>query len=175
MAKKKFQVNIMSPSSIEQIIKELNAYKESISVKTRLFCERLTELGVEVARTYVYSVDAVFTTELFNSIHGEVRQDDGQNFIFAVVASSSHAVGVEFGTGIVGKESPYPYPFPDGVDWQYASGQTIRQLSDGRYGWFYYRDNQWYFTEGMPSRPFMYPAAMEMRQNIKKIAKEVFG
>lgn len=175
MAKKRLQVNIMSPSSIDQAIKYLTEYKDSIPVKTRIFCEKLTELGVEVAKTYVYSVDAVFTTELFNSIHKEVRQDDGMNFIFAVVASSSHAVYVEFGTGIVGQESPYPYPFPEGASWEYASGKTIRQLSDGRYGWIYYRDGNFYFTEGMQSRPFMYPAAMEMQKNIKKIAKEVFG
>ena len=175
MAKKRFQVNIMSPSSIDSIIKELNAYKNSIPMKTSIFCERLAEFGVESAKTYVYSVDAIFTTELFNSIHSEKRQDDGNRIVFAVVASSEHAVFVEFGTGIIGKESPYPYPLPNGANWQYASGKTIRQLSDGRYGWFYNRDGNWYFTEGMPSRPFMYPAAMEMQENIKKIAKEVFG
>lgn len=174
MAKKKFKVNIMSPSSIDQLIKELRSYQNSLEDKTKLFCERLAEIGVETAKATVYGLDAVFTGELFRSIHSEQRSS-GTTVVFAVVASSEHAVFVEFGTGIVGKESPYPAPFPDGVDWQYASGKTIRQLSDGRYGWFYERDGQWYFTEGMPSRPFMYLASLEIREQIVKIAKEVFA
>ena len=65
---------------------------------------------------------------------------------------------------------------PEGVSWQYASGKTIHQISDGRYGWFYQDDNvDWWFTEGMPSRPFMYLTANELRQIVTQTAKEVFG
>ncbi len=170
MAKKQFKVDIMSPSSIEQLIKEIRAYKNSLEQKTMLFCQRLSEIGVETAKATVYSLDAVFTGELFRSIHSEQRSS-GSTVIFAVVADSEHAVYVEMGTGLVGAESPYPGELPA----VYAQGKTIRQLSDGRYGWFYQRDDKWYFTEGMPSRPFMYFASLEMQKNIVKIAKEVFA
>ena len=170
MAKKKFKVNIMSPSSIDQLIKELRAYQTSLEDKTKLFCERLAEIGVETAKATVYGLDAVFTGELFQSIHSE-QKSSGATVIFSVVADSEHAIYVEMGTGMVGAESPYPGKLPA----VYAQGQTIRQLSDGRYGWFYERDGQWYFTEGMPSRPFMYFASLEMQERIVKIAKEVFG
>ena len=93
-----------------------------------------------------------------------------------MVAGTDHAAFVEFGTGIVGKQSPYPYQLPEGVDWQYASGKTIRQLADGRYGWFYPADDgKWYFTEGMPSRPFMYMTAIELCDIVSQTAKVVFG
>ena len=170
MAKKKFKVNIMSPSSIDQLIKELRAYQTSLEDKTKLFCERLAKIGVETAKATVYGLDAVFTGELFQSIHSEQRSS-GTTVIFSVVADSEHAIYVEMGTGMVGAESPYPGKLPA----VYAQGQTIRQLSDGRYGWFYERDGQWYFTEGMPSRPFMYFSSLEMQERIVKIAKEVFG
>ena len=170
MAKKRFKVNIMSPSSIDQLIKELRAYQTSLEDKTKLFCERLAEIGVETAKATVYGLDAVFTGELFRSIHSEQRSS-GTTVVFAVVADSEHAIYVEMGTGLVGAESPYPGKLPA----VYAQGKTIRQLSDGRYGWFYERDGQWYFTEGMPSRPFMYFASLEMQENIVKIANEVFA
>ena len=61
MAKKKFKVNIMSPSSIDQLIKELRSYQNSLEDKTKLFCERLAEIGVETAKATVYGLDSVFT------------------------------------------------------------------------------------------------------------------
>ena len=75
----------------------------------------------------------------------------------------------------MGNRSPYPGEWPDGVSWEYASGKTIRQLADGRYGWFYEDDGgQWWFTEGMPSRPFMYYTSIQLRDIVVKTAKEVF-
>lgn len=175
MAKKKYKVDILSPSSIERLKNNLIDYQGEVQAKTWLLCQRLAEIGVEVAKANVVSLDAVFTGELFNGIHSEEVTSSNNKTVFSVIADNSHAIFVEFGTGLIGKESPYPGDFPEGVGWQYASGKTIRQLADGRYGWFYNRDGQWYFTEGMPSRPFMYFASMELQKQVVKIAKEVFG
>ena len=47
---------------------------------------------------------------------------------------------------------------------------------DGRTGWYFLaRDGNVYFTEGQPSRPFMYETATELRELIVEVAKEVFG
>lgn len=177
MAKKRFKVDIMSQSSIEQLIKELRSYQNSLEQKTRLFCERLAEIGVETAKATVYGLDAVFTGELFRSIHSEQRSS-GTTVVFAVVADSEHAIYVEMGTGLVGAESPYPGKLPA----VYAQGKSFVELLEpfgkyeaGTYGWFYERDGHIFFTEGMPSRPFMYFASLEMQENIVKIAKEVFA
>ena len=96
--------------------------------------------------------------------------------IFYVVADSRHAAYVEFGTGQLGLEGGYPYPFPEGVDWQYNTGKTIFEISPGQYGWFYQDDNgDWYFTQGMPSRPFFMETSLELMQLVVKTAKEVFA
>lgn len=96
--------------------------------------------------------------------------------IWAVVAGTDHAAFVEFGTGVIGQKKPYKGELPPGVSWQYASGQTIHQLKDGRIGWFYRDDNgHWWFTEGMPSRPYMYNTARELERKVKNVVKEVFG
>lgn len=171
MARKTFKVDILSKSSVDKLKKDLEAYRMDLHQKLLIFTQRLAELGVDVAKASVVDLDAVFTGELYNSIHSEQREVSQSTVVFAVVADSSHAIYVEMGTGIVGAESPYPGNLPA----VYAQGKTIRQLSDGRYGWFYERDGQWYFTEGMPSRPFMYFASMEIQNQVVKIAKEVFA
>lgn len=172
---KKFKANIFSQSSIEKLKRDLLDYKSDLKSKTETLCSRLADMGVEIAKAKITDLDAVFTGELKSSIKAEQKNSNSEKIIFAVVADSKHAVYVEFGTGIVGRASPYPTEFPDGVTWQYASGKTIRQLADGRYGWFYQRDGKWYFTEGMPSRPFMYGTSLELQNQVVKVAKEVFS
>lgn len=166
----------LSQKSIQDAISQIKAYQNDLTYKCQLLAEKLAEKGVEIAQTYIASLDATFTYELNSSIHAEYKGSIKGGGIWAVVAGTDHAMFVEFGTGIVGKRSPYPGKLPDGVDWQYASGKTIRQLADGRYGWFYQDDNgEWWFTEGMPSRPFMYYTAIQLQDIVVETAKEVFG
>ena len=176
MAKHKIALNPFSQSSIQNAIKALQSYQDSSTYKCQLLAEKLAEKGVEIARVQIADLDAVFTSELLQSVHSEYKGSVKGGGVWAGVTDSKHAAFVEFGTGIIGKANPYKGALPEGVDWQYASGKTIRQLADGRYGWFYKgKDGNWYFTEGMPSRPFMYNTANELRSIIVSTAKEVFG
>ena len=172
---KKITINL-SQKSIQDAISRIKAYQNDLTYKCQLLAEKLSERGVEIARLQLSDLDAIFTTELISSVHAEYKGSVKGGGIWTVVAGTDHAMFVEFGTGIVGKRSPYPGELPEGVDWQYASGKTIRQLTDGRYGWFYQDDNgEWWFTEGMPSRPFMYYTAQELGKIVVETAKEVFG
>lgn len=175
MAKKVIQMTL-SEKSIQDAIKQLRDYQNSLEYKCSLLAQKLAERGVEIARMQIVSLDAVFKSDLIDSIQAEYKGKVDGGSVCAVVAGTDHAVFVEFGTGIIGSESPYPGKLPDGVSWQYASGKTIRQLVDGRYGWFYPGDDgKWYFTEGMPSRPFMYNTSLELQRIVVEVAKEVFG
>ncbi len=169
-------VNMFSQQSILNAVNALKSYSNSLTYKCQLLAEKLAEKGVEIARVQLADLDAIFKRELIESIHSEYETSVRGGGVWAVVAGTDHAMFVEFGTGTVGQSSPYKGKLPDGVTWQYASGKTIRQLTDGRYGWFYPGDNgNWYFTEGMPSRPFMYNTANELREIIVSTAREVFG
>ena len=173
---KTININLFDTKSIQAAVKALKDYENSLEYKCRLLAEALAENGVEIARVQIADLDAVFTSELLQSIHSEYVGSVNGGGVWAVVAGTDHAAFVEFGTGVVGKQSPYKGNLPEGVDWQYASGKTIRQLADGRYGWFYPADDgKWYFTEGMPSRPFMYLTAIELRDIVSQTAKVVFG
>jgi len=171
MEKKTLHCDILSQSSIKQLQRGLEKYRDSLEYKARLLTETLAERGVEIARVQIADLDAIFTGELIQSIHSEYVTSQKGGAIFAVVADSEHAIYVEMGTGIVGAQHPYPGKLPT----VYAQGKTIRQLADGRYGWFYQdKDGNWWFTEGMPSRPFMYNTTMELYQIVFKTAKEIF-
>lgn len=175
MAKKTLKADL-SVSSIRNLQKELEKYKDSLTYKARLFAERLSERGIEIARVQIADLDAIFTGELIQSLHSEYMGSTPYGAIFATVTDSEHAAFVCFGTGQRGEDKPYPYPLPNGVSWDYNVGKTIRQNPvTGRYFWFYPgQDGKWHYTEGMPARPFMYFTSMELIREVPKIAKEVF-
>lgn len=165
----------LSAKGIEQLKKELLNYKNvELRQKVNTLVRLLAEKGVLIAQANITSYDAIFTGELLSSISAKNGGGTNGTAIFYIVADSRHAVFVEFGTGQIGSESPYPYPLPPGVDWEYNSGKTIFEISPGQYGWFYPKGDKWYFTQGMPSRPFMYETAMELQELILKTAREVF-
>lgn len=167
--------NDLSVSGIEQLKKELLNYKNvELRQKVNTLVRLLAEKGVLIAQANITSYDAIFTGELLSSISAKNGGGINGTAIFYIVADSKHAVFVEFGTGQIGYEAPYPYPLPPGVDWEYNSGKTIFEISPGQYGWFYPKGDKWYFTQGMPSRPFMYETAMELQELILKTAREVF-
>lgn len=166
----------LSVSSIRNLQRELEKYRDSLTYKARLLAEKLSERGVEIARVQIADLDAIFTGELIQSLHSEYEGSTQYGAIFAVVADSKHAAFVCFGTGQRGEDRPYPYPLPNGVSWDYNVGKTIRQNSvTGRYYWFYPgQDGKWHYTEGMPSRPFLHNTSMELIREVPKIAKEIF-
>lgn len=166
----------LSQKGILEAKKLLLDYKRNVlQQKLQLLVQRLSEEGVRIAKSNITTLDAIFTGELLNSIKSESGGSTKNTAIFYVVADSEHAAYVEFGTGQLGLEGSYPYPFPEGVEWNYNTGKTIFQISEGQYGWFFPADDgTWRFTQGMPARPFMYETAMELAQIAPKVAKEVF-
>ena len=167
----------LSRSGISDLRKQLVDYKNNVlHQKVDLLAKMLAEKGVAIAQTNIATYDAIFTGELISSIEARYGGSTKGTAVFYVVADSRHAVFVEFGTGQLGQEGGYPYPFPEGIAWEYNTGKTIFEIEPGQYGWFYPGDDgKWYFTQGMPSRPFMYETSIELRGIVEKTAKEVFG
>lgn len=161
----------LNEKSIQDAIDWIEHYKKQITDKSYEIARLCAEKGVQIASAKVIAYDAIFTSELVNSIDIKQGKDKG---VFFVVADSEHAVFVEFGTGHTGKANPYPGKLPSG--YKYVSGkQILANLSKGVYGWFYPIGDEWYFTEGMPSRPFMHDTKVQLEREIISIVKEVFG
>ena len=176
MAKKVFKSNL-SVNGLENLKKQLLDYKNNtLQQKLNILAKTLSEKGVVIAQANIAGLDAIFTGELIGSIHTRKGSGSKGTAIFYIVADSKHAAFVEFGTGQLGQEGGYPYPFPKGVVWKYNTGKTIFEIEPGQYGWFYPGDDgKWYFTQGMPSRPFMYETSLELMQIVKETALEVFA
>ena len=162
----------LSVDSIQNAIKELRAYKKELQRKTNLLVARLAEEGCEYAKAYIIKTDAIYSGELLSGL----SFNTGHNYA-VIEANSEHAIFVEFGTGPKGEAKQHPN---NTIDYQYNVGPTINWYNVNgkmRYGWFYpdKMTGTVRFTEGMPSRPFMYETSNYLRHEaLTKVIKEVF-
>ena len=167
------QLNItLSTDSISKAIKELKAYKAEINKKSELLVQTLTDLGVNIARAKVLEMNINDTGNLMSTIGGYYSPNLNAGF---VTVSCEYAIFIEFGTGIVGKQNPYPGDAMAKTGYKYGGGSHYVVTKDGRIGWFYPADDgTWRFTEGLPSRPFMYETALELENKFSNIVRSVF-
>ena len=122
----------------------------------------LVEQGVDLAKQNADYMSIYDTGELVDGIVPEFR--DGKGYVFS---SAPHSAFCEFGTGIRGAESPHPEPGL--ANWKYDTN------SHGEEGWWYMGDDgEWHWTAGMPSRPYMYNTAQQLKEQVLPLAKEVF-
>ena len=163
MAKKVIKFSL-DEKDIDRAIQEVELFKKDFIKKCDQLVEALTDYGVNVAKIQVSQLDAVYTGELMNSIEGYYSPSTNVGII---KAGAYYAAYVEFGTGVVGSNSPHPNP----QGWQYDIN------AHGDEGWVYYDDDSGEFrwTKGFKSRPFMYNTARQLEKDCKKIAKEVFS
>lgn len=157
----------LSCSSIEAAQKQLRDYQKEITRKCEELTHRLADEGVILAKVKLTQFPAIDSGELLNSIMDEPGAvlTDGATWI--VYTGCNHAAFVEFGTGVTGSENPHP---DTGLaDWKYDIN------AHGESGWMYYKNGEWHWTKGLPSRPFMFETGRDLRKLVPKLAKEVFG
>lgn len=181
MARHKVIKGDFSVKGINSIIKQLQQYSDDLQNRVDLLVETLADNGVKVAKAKIINYDAVFKSDLINSLKSISGGSSREQAIFFIVADSKHAAFVEFGTGQMGAKTPYPYPLPEGVTWETTADENggwknrIFEFAPGQYGWFYLdSERKLHFTQGMPSRPFMYETGMELRNIVEKTARQVF-
>lgn len=161
---KKITVSLGNLSKLSAYLKD---YEKKLDSKVTELIREMADNGVQIAQAKLYEYGAVNLGDLVGSIAMYV--ENGKAMIFT---DSDHAAYVEFGTGVVGAYNPYPADLPSG--WSYASGETI----DPETGvWYFYNTNTGIhgYTQGMPSRPFMWDTANELRQKLTEYARGVFS
>lgn len=150
----------LNTDSINQALKEVKAYRKKVQELPSDLVTYLTKQGVEIAKMNVSDMDAYDSGELYNSIHEVSNGNVGY-----VIADATHAAFVCFGTGVVGANNPHPEVAIAG--WKYDVN------SHGELGWWYIgKDGEAHWTKGMPSRPYMYNTAQQLRQMVIPAAKE---
>lgn len=162
----------LDPNSIEDAIRELQAYKEDLERRVRLLLKRLTDEGVRIAKAKVVEHKIIHDAELTNSINGYVSVALNAGFIRV---DDEHAVFFEFGTGPVGARNAHPLGGSYKSEGWYtaADGKPMDKL----YGWKPYGTDgdTYFFTEGQAAKPFMYETAQKLKDEFPRIVKEVFA
>ena len=164
----KFTVGL-SAKEFRDLAKQVREYRMSLSDKCEEFTYRLAEEGVAIAQMKILSFDAVMTGELLDSMNLEAGDIVSNGSTYYIYTDCEWAGFVEFGTGITGSENPHPNPGL--ANWKYDTN------SHGEKGWYYFKNGEWHWTKGMPSRPYLFETAQELKNMnlILNIAKDVFG
>lgn len=146
--------------------KSLEKYEEHLEDKGEEICEELCDLGKDVA-------DANFGEAIYSGVNDvEVRTepiDDGHS----VIAEGSSVLFIEYGTGI--NTAPHTIPVYERGGYGQGKGKNKAWVY---YGWEGNNGipigNGRVLTYGDPANECMYKASEEMRDNVTRIAKEVF-
>lgn len=164
----------LSTKEIDRALKELAEYKQEIIRKTELLRVKVAERLAEEAKTGFSGAvvdDLVKGGQKFAQVDVSV---DNRGSVTVVVASGEDAVWVEFGAGVYHNGSPGSSPHPNGAE----LGMTIGGFGKGngkKEVWGYYEDGELKLTRGTPARMPMARAVTTVCNDIKEIAKEVFG
>ena len=170
---KKITINLNEDKSINKAIRDLKRYKKEVEQKTRLLLQKLTDEGAQIVRVKIVNLGAYYSGALLSGVDGYYSPSLNVGF---VRVTSDHVAFVEFGTGVVGAANKHKNcEYLAKASWSYATGKKIFTTKDGKIGWIYPTDDGGFrFTQGMPSRPFMYETALELQNNFRRIAEEVF-
>jgi hypothetical protein len=175
---KQIQIKLNS-NSIKKAIKELTEYRESLAQKNELFVTKLLELGIEVAQEKVgkFGKYISFSKEVDGTLYcvGYLIAKDSEKIISQWETKDgirevevSSLLMAEFGSG---KNAKVLFDI-DGVGQGTFPGQTHAFSPPWHWKGL---DGKWYSSSGVtPTHP-MYHADMEMIEDVKRIAKEVFG
>ena len=169
---KQINCSLTKKGSLQNAIKQLEAYKNDINRKTERFIEELARIGINVAMMTLATKgrgdsprDADFAVEIDN---------DGNAVRGVITVSSSSILFWEFGAGIKfnGTSSPNPKAAEFGMGPGTYPGQT--HVPDPGY-WFYYDENgDSHYSVGTEATMPMHSASMEIIDNVYKIAREIF-
>ena len=165
MAKKVITMDL-SVSSIENAIKELKAFRDSIEIKKRSLLKGLGEIGIREASVR-------FTTAIYDGVNDSDVTLEPISDGYCIKAEGKAVAFIEFGAGVYHNPSePYPNPRPSGIVGigEYGKGHGKRQA------WGFRDDSgELVITHGNPAAMPMWYASEEMRKSIVKLFKEEFG
>lgn len=159
-----------------QVVRSIESYVNQLDSKTRTFLERLAQIGIS-------SADASFRSAAYDGVNDVVVNSTPvwvDERTIAVQASGRAILFIEFGTGV----------FNPGVHPQASEFGMIR----GEYGKGHGKQESWVYigepgtngevlgegrnvvrTRGNNASRSMYDAAELMKNEIGRIAREVFG
>lgn len=168
---KKISISL-SQKSIQNAIKEIEAYKRQFIDRNELFVRRLAELGIPVIDQNIAAAqgDSDKNHNTYIKINSFGSYSEAK-----LVVEGSDLLFIEFGSGIHYNGSAGTSPHPKGEEFGYTIGSYGKGQGKNDF-WFYYADTgEAVMSRGTESTMPVYRASQEIIQNIHRIAREVFG
>lgn len=179
MATKKFTVDILSKSSVEDLKRKIEAYRDDLPRKCEEIATELAKIGLDVASAKVnesplgkYVTLSIQNENIPNGskalliARGEVKQSEGY-------ADFSTILAIEFGAGIYYNKTINPNADKLG----YGPGTFPGQIHAMEDGWYFWdeKNQVWKYTHGVRATMPMYNATMEIYNQAVKVVKGVFA
>lgn len=165
----------LSQKSIQNAIKELNQYKESLQNKNDEFVRRLAELGINAIHITMKNVD--LGEDEWNYSAESITESTGITAEEKIVLSGKRILYIEFGAGVIHSQpqNPKAKEMGYGVGTNSPKGWAWNTTLYGG-GWYYTseKNGESVHTKGNPAYMPMYLSSVEIRQNVRTIAKEIF-
>ena len=173
MVQKKIEINLFDGGkSLEKAIKQLRNYRNELNSKCRLFVQRLSETGIPVIEENISSSvgdsDQNHNTYIKLNSFGTYSQA-------SLVVEGKDILFIEFGSGIHYNGSAGSSPHPLGEELGYTIG-SYGKGKGANDSWVYISSaGDPVISHGTKSTMPVYKAGVEIRREVLKIAKEVFG
>lgn len=152
----------LSLESIEEYQEFLKKYKEKIPKAVENIVTKVSKVGLQ---DNYKSTEVIPTKNEGNMITGGIRTTDTKDTYR------------EFGTGMVGKESPHIPEILALANWKYYVPSEYKATVNGVKGWFTSKDEFGEgkgFVTGIPAEKKFYNAMKNMEDSFKTIAIEEF-
>lgn len=162
----------LSQKSIQNAINQLKSYQNELKNKNELFVRRLAELGIPIIDQNIAMAQGD-SDKNHNTYIKINRFDDYAQA--TLVCEGSGLLFIEFGAGIYYNGAAGSSPHPKGEDFGYTIG-SYGQGKGKNESWVYVADSgEWVRSYGTEATMPVYKASVEIVQNIRRIAKEVFS
>ena len=168
---KKISISL-SQKSIQNAINEVRKYQRELIDKNELFVRRLAELGIPIINQNIAAAQG--DSEKNHNTYIKVNSF-GSYSEAKLVVEGSDLLYIEFGAGIRYNGSAGTSPHPKGEEFGYTIGSYGKGQGKNDF-WFYYADTgETVMSHGTEATMPVFRASQEIIQNIRRIAREVFG
>lgn len=168
---KKIRISL-SEKSIQNAINEVRKYQRELISKNEVFVRRLAELGIPIIDQNIAAAQG--DSDKSHNTYIKINSFGSYSEAKLVVEGKS-ILFIEFGAGIRYNGSAGTSPHPKGEEFGYTIGSYGKGQGSKDF-WFYYADTgEAVMSHGTQSTMPVYKASMEIIQNIRRIAREVFG
>lgn len=172
MAYKIINIDLLNNRSLDKAIQQLREYQNSLNDKCTEFVRRLSEVGIPVIDENIASVqgdsDKSHNTYIKINSFGSYSQAE-------LICEGKDLLFIEFGSGVHYNGHLGGSPHPEGEELGYTIGSYGKGQGKNDF-WFYYADTgEAVMSHGTQATMPVYKAGLEIKRQILKVAKEVFG